>query len=203
MYYRKMSECSCRFYAETTQMRYNGCSQGSRLPLFIAVTTFGCRWFFLSQTVILYNVNYKFDPNACLRLRSVLRFISTSPYTPRIPTTKSLHRTLPNLHRTTAWAEPDDHQHGPLPPSPSRRPVFGFKQRCRESSVYKSDKSIRSSGNNPIPGPATCQPHASSIPYRTCRGYSPPNPYVSCSTSTQRRPGPNLMTLNVVLFLRD
>ena len=71
---------------------------------------------FLSQTVILYNVDYKFDPNAHLRLWSVLRLISTSPYAPRILTTKSLHRMLPNLHRTTAWAKLDDHQHSPLPP---------------------------------------------------------------------------------------
>ena len=56
-------------------------------------------------------------------------------------------------------------------------------------------------GNNPIPGSATCQPRASSVPCHICCGCSPPNPYVSCSASTQRRPGQNLMTLKVALFL--
>ena len=81
---------------------------------------------FLSQTVILYNV-YKFDPNAHVRLWSVLRLISTSPYAPRILTTKSLHHILPNLHRTTAWAKLDDHQHGPLPPLSLSLPTSGLR----------------------------------------------------------------------------
>ena len=33
VYYGKMSECSCRFYAETTQMRYSTCSSSVFDPL--------------------------------------------------------------------------------------------------------------------------------------------------------------------------
>ena len=51
-----------------------------------------------------------------------------------------------------------------------------------------------------VRGMLTCQPCALSAYDRACCGYLPSSPYTSYSASTQRRPGPNLTTLNVVLF---
>ena len=51
-----------------------------------------------------------------------------------------------------------------------------------------------------LQGMLTCQPRAPSAYYHTCCEYLPLSSYTSYSASTQRRPGPNLTTLNLVLF---